>query len=158
MKRDFICAAVLLAIATGYFTLASGIGRSALADEVGPTGLPFAYAVLLATLAITLALKTGLRYSLGRRARGPAAADGPTPTFVLARASGTLAIGVGYVVVVNLLGYWLSLVLLLLGMARYQGEMFSRRLLLISVAGATVFWLLFAWLLGIPMPGPWLAA
>lgn len=157
MKRDLICAAVLLAIAAGYFALASGIGRSALADEVGPAGLPLAYAVLLAGLAIGLALKTLLNYGLALRAAAAAPAEGPSPGFVLARAAGTLAIGAAYVIVVSLLGYWLSLILLLLAMARYQGEIFSRRLLLVSVAGATVFWLLFAWLLGIPMPRPWLA-
>jgi hypothetical protein len=41
-------------------------------------------------------------------------------------------------------------------MATYQGEQFSRRLVLVSVTGATVFWVLFVWLLGIPMPQPWL--
>ncbi|NIW23716.1 MAG: hypothetical protein GWN29_03690 [Gammaproteobacteria bacterium] len=41
-------------------------------------------------------------------------------------------------------------------MATYQGEQLSRRLAVISIAGATVFWLLFVWLLGIPMPQPWL--
>ena len=42
MKRDLICAAVLLTIAAVYFALANGIARSALADEVGPAGLPLA--------------------------------------------------------------------------------------------------------------------
>ena len=156
MKRDLICAAVLLAIAVGYFALASGIGRSALADEVGPAGLPLAYAALLAALAVALALKTALSYGLVRRGLASVPAEGASPGFVLARASGTLAIGATYVIVVNFLGYWLSLILLLLVMARYQGEAFSRGLVLISVSGATVFWLLFAWLLGIPMPQPWL--
>lgn len=156
MKRDFVCAAVLLAIAAIYFALASGIGRSALADEVGPAGLPLAYAVLLAALAIALALKTSVRYALSRRSEVPAPAQGPSAGFVVARAAGTLAIGAAYVIVVNVLGYWLSLVLLLPAMARYQGEGIGRRMLLIAVAGATVFWLLFVWLLGIPMPRPWL--
>ena len=75
---------------------------------------------------------------------------------MLGRAAGTLAIGAGYVLIVNILGYWLSLVLLLPAMAAYQGEPISRRLALISIAGATVFLLLFVWLLGIPMPQPWL--
>jgi hypothetical protein len=155
MKRDLICAVVLLAVAVGYYTLASGIGRSALADEVGPAGLPLAYAVLLGMLAIALALKTGLRYALSHREAAATPQEGPAPGYVLARAAGTLAIGAGYVVVVNVLGYWLSLALLLPAMARYQGAAFSRRLALISVGGATAFWLLFAWLLGIPMPRPW---
>ena len=80
----------------------------------------------------------------------------PGAGYVLARAAGTLTIGAGYVLLVNVLGYWLSLALLLPAMAAYQGEPIGQRLALISIAGATVFWVLFVWLLGIPMPQPWL--
>lgn len=156
MARDLTCAAVLFTLAAVYYLFASGIGRSALSDEVGPAGLPLVYATILGGLAILLALKTALRFAL---ARGRLVSDDeqkPRAAFVLGRAAGTLAIGAGYVLLVNILGYWLSLALLLPAMATYQGEQFSRRLLLISVAGATVFWALFVWLLGIPMPSPWL--
>jgi putative tricarboxylic transport membrane protein len=154
MARDFTCATVLLAIAVGYYTLASGIGRSALADEVGPAGLPLVYAALLAALAAALAIKTVFRYVLARR--GSARVPGPSPGFVLARAAGTLGIGAGYVLLVTVLGYWLSLALLLPAMAVYQGKRPDARLGLIAIGGATSFWLLFVWLLGIPMPRPWL--
>ena len=156
MARDFTCAAVLFVIAAVYYVLASGIGRSALSDEVGPAGLPLVYATILGGLAILLALKTGLRYVIARQRQASAASEKPRAGYVLARAAGTLAIGAGYVLLVNVLGYWLSLALLLPAMAAYQGEPIGRRLALISIAGATVFWVLFVWLLGIPMPQPWL--
>lgn len=156
MARDLTCAAVLFVIAAAYYVLASGIGRSALSDEVGPAGLPLVYATILGGLAILLALKTGLRYVIARKAQESAAPERSRAPFVLRRAAGTLAIGAGYVLLVNVLGYWLSLALLVPAMAAYQGEPIGRRLALISIAGATVFWGLFVWLLGIPMPQPWL--
>lgn len=156
MLRDLTCAALLLGISAGYYALASGIGRSALADEVGPAGLPIVYAALLAGLGIALALKTGLRFLLARRLSESPSGSAPSARFVLARALGTLAIGASYVALVNVLGYWLSLALLVPAMARYQGAAANRRMLLIAMAGATTFWLLFVWLLGIPMPRPWL--
>ena len=158
MARDLTCAAVLLVIAGVYYVLASGIGRSALSDEVGPAGLPLIYATILGSLAILLALKTGLRYFLARQQEAPVDLGKPSAAYVLARAGGTLAIGAGYVLLVNILGYWLSLALLLPAMATYQGEQLDRRLVVISIAGATIFWMLFVWLLGIPMPQPWLGA
>ena len=156
MARDLTCAAVLFVIAAAYYVLASGIGRSALADEVGPAGLPLVYATLLGGLAILLALKTAVRYAIARQAQTASESEKPRAGYVLARAAGTLGIGAGYVLLVNVLGYWLSLALLLPAMAVYQGEQIGRRLALISIAGASVFWLLFVWLLGIPMPRPWL--
>jgi len=156
MARDFTCAAVLFVIAVVYYVLASGIGRSALADEVGPAGLPLVYATLLGGLAILLALKTAVRYMLARQQEASAEPEKRRAAYVLARAAGTLGIGAAYVLLVNILGYWLSLALLLPAMATYQGERISRRLVLISITGASVFWLLFVWLLGIPMPQPWL--
>lgn len=156
MAKDLTCAVFLFVIAVVYYVLASGIGRSALADEVGPAGLPLVYATILGSLAILLALKTLARFVLARQQQATPAAVRPRTSYVLARAAGTLAIGAGYVLLVNFLGYWLSLALLLPAMAAYQGEPVGRRLAVISVAGATVFWLLFVWLLGIPMPRPWL--
>ena len=67
MKRDLICAAVLLTIAAVYFALANGIARSALADEVGPAGLPLVYATILGALGALLAFKTLARYFLLRQ-------------------------------------------------------------------------------------------
>jgi len=155
MKRDLICAGLLLAIAAVYFVLADGIGRSALAEEVGPAGLPLVYAMLLGGLGAMLALKTIARYVLLRQAAAEATTPEVAAARVLTRAAGTLGIGAVYVAVVGILGYWLSLALLLPAMLLYQGQALSRRLVLVSVAGASAFWLLFVWLLGIPMPSPW---
>ncbi len=154
MARDLTCSAVLLVIAGTYYALASRIGSTALADEVGADGLPLTYAVLLGALGAALGIKTLFAYWLRRDAG--ARGDVPrAPVYVLSRAAGTLALGGVYVAVLTVLGYWLSLALLLPAMAAYQGEAIGRRLLLVTLGGATAFWLIFVWLLGIPMPGPW---
>lgn len=154
MARDFTCSVILLAVAGTYYALASRIGSTALADEVGADGLPLTYAVLLGVLGAALGIKTLVAYILqARAATGGDAAR--APVYVLARAAGTLALGGAYVAVLNVLGYWLSLALLLPAMAAYQGEPLARRLAWVTVLGATAFWVIFVWLLGIPMPGPW---
>ncbi len=153
MARDLTCAAVLLFVAGSYYALASNIGRSALADEVGPAGLPVVYALVLATIALVLAGQAVLRTLLLRAVDDSAPAG--QPALVLRRAGGVFAIGIGYVLGVPLVGYFLALVLVIAAMALYQGERASARLATIAVAGAALFWLLFVRLLGIPMPALW---
>lgn len=170
MTRDLVCSAVLLGLGAGYYLLAAGIGRSALSDEVGPGGLPILYAAILAFLAVAQALTTILRSKLsgvsrpgGRSYKGGASSnkaggqdkDAQPLTAVLRRAAGVLAIGVGYLLLVPYTGYVLALILVISSTAIYFGERSPGRALLISIAGAGVFWLLFVQLMGIPMPTFW---
>ncbi len=154
MARDLICSAFLLAIAGTYYAFASRIGSSALSDEVGADGLPLTYTVLLAALGAALGIKALIAHFL-QPSSAPSSTKRRAPTYVLMRAGGTLVIGGLYVALVNLLGYWLSLALLLPAMAAYQGEPLGKRLIAIALIGATAFWLIFVWLLDIPLPGPW---
>jgi len=156
MARDLTCSLVLAAIAVVYYLLASNIGASAHADEVGPAGLPLAYATLLGAIAALLGGKTLVSYWLSRETGTPTKPSGPAVGYLLRRAAGALAIGAAYVAIVSLVGYWLALALLIPAMALYQGQAFGRTLVMISVGGASVFWLLFVWLLEIPMPSPWI--
>ncbi len=155
MTRDLTCSAVLLIISASYYSLASGIGRSALADEVGPAGLPVLYATLLATLALALAAKALLRPLLLRAAADTAEKSAPSLGFILRRAGGVFAIGVGYLLIVPLAGYFVTLILVIAAMALFFGERASARLAATAIGGAAVFWVLFVWLLGIPMPSMW---
>ncbi len=155
MARQLICSAILLIVAASYYSVASQITRSALADEVGPAGLPVVYALVLATVALALAAKAVFRPLLLRSVAATAAVGEPTLGFLLRRAGGVFAIGVGYLLIVPLAGYFLTLILVIAAMALYQGERASARLATIAVAGAAGFWLLFVRLLGIPMPALW---
>jgi len=155
MARDLTCSIVLAGIAALYYVLASDIGRSALADEIGPQGLPMAYAALLGAVAIALAAKVGLRSWLGGAWGGMREDQDARLAHQLRRAGGVLAIGIGYLLIVPVIGYLLALIMVIAAMALYQGERPTVRLALIAGLGATVFWLLFDRLLGIPMPGWW---
>ena len=117
MARDLTCSAVLLLVAVGYYALASNLGRSALADEVGPAGVPVVYALVLAAIALALAAKALLRPLLLRTVNESAAAGEPMPSVGLRRAAGVFAIGAGYVLIVPLAGYFLTLVLVIAAMA-----------------------------------------
>lgn len=151
MTRELVSAGTLLALAAGYFALARGLDATALADEVGPAGLPLVYAGLLALLAVLLGLA-----ALWARARPSArAADEPATFRRLRRAAGTLAIGIGYLVIAPIIGYPFAVALLIAAMALHQGERPTLRLVLVACAGAAALYGLFELLLGVAMPAPW---
>ena len=154
--KDLICALLLLLAAGGYYVAGLGINRSALADEVGATGLPIAYSVALAALAIALAVKALLSRRFARGTGRGADSELRGEGRKLARAAGMLAIGIGYVLVVDFVGYALSLVAVIALVAVYQGERMDRRLAGIAIGGGALFFVFFDLVLGIDMPaGLW---
>jgi hypothetical protein len=134
------------AMAGAYYLMADAIQQTTLADAVGPQGLPKAYAAILAALAVVLIAR-----GKGEGGRG----EGEEPSRHW-RAAGLILIGVAYIAVVPWLGYALSVAALLAATARYQGGELTGRVMLVAVAGAACFWLLFVVLLRIPQPaGVW---
>ena len=158
MNRDIAFGGASLALAAGYYVMATAIPESLLADAIGPQGLPRTYAVLLGVLSLVLIVK-----SLRRGARVPTDPDAraaiPDPRSSAPdsrsrtwRVAGVLAIGAIYVAVVPWLGYVLSLTGLIVATTYYQGGGFDRRVAIVALSGALFFWLLFVVLLGIPHP------
>ena len=152
MLRDLICSVVLALVAIVYYSFAGDIGRSALADEVGPGGLPVAYAVVLGGLALALAAKSIVQLWLAAGRSAEPTGDARQLGFVFRRAAGVLAIGIAYLVIVSVVGYVVAIALAIAAMALYQGARPAARVALIAGAGALAFWLLFDRVLGIPMP------
>ena len=155
MRTDLVCAAALLVIAIAYYGLASGLGQSALSDEVGAAGLPMIYAMVLATLGILLALITGLRQRLIRAEPAVTVAKRLGAGHRLYRACGALAIGIAYLMLVPVIGYPFAIALTIGCMAVYQGERLTLPLAGIACTGGAVLFLLFDLVLGIEMPAPW---
>jgi len=151
LARDLVCSVVLLVVAAGYYYLASGIASSALADEVGAAGLPTIYAFALGTIGLIMALQAVVKGLLNRVEVGEAVDLG----LMLRRAGGVLGIGIGYLLIVSVVGYMIALVIVLAAMLIYFGERASGRIALAATVGAGLFWILFDRLLGIPMPGIW---
>lgn len=151
MARDLVCSIALLAVAAGYYYLARGIASSALADEVGAAGLPTIYAFALGSIGLIMALQAIVK-GLLNRAEVREAVD---LRLMLRRAGGVLGIGIGYLLIVSVVGYMIALVIVLAAMLIYFGERASARIALAATVGAGLFWVLFDRLLGIPMPGIW---
>ena len=158
MPRDVIFGTLALGAAGTYYAAAAAIPRSALADAVGPGGLPKAYAIVLAALAVALIVRSVIASKTPVVTRS----QGFRP--VLSRAVWMLAIGIAYLILVAGTGYIVALAGLILASVYAQrasrraardGAPFTLRFrdaALVAVSGAVVFWIVFVRLLGIPQP------
>ena len=148
-SRDFAFATVMLAVGLAYYRLTTQVPLSSLDDAVGPVGLPRLYAVILVALSVV----TMARAALAVVWRPPRRDDEPRRSW---RFAGTLLIGALYVAIVPWLGYLPSIAILIAATAWYQGGLINRRVILVSVSGALLLWLLFVAFLRIPQPpGAW---
>ena len=149
MNKDLTSGIALCCVALAYYAASRTIAVSSLEDDFGPHGLPN---ILAFALGLTGAL-LALRGFFTRRATKPATdAAEPSSNGRPLRALGLLAIGFAYVLLVDKLGYALSIALLLASVAWYEGMRPSWRLAAISVAGAALFWLIFVRLLDVAQP------
>lgn len=151
MSRDTGVGLGLLLLAGLYWLGADQIRVSRLEGIVGAQAVPKGLAVSLAVLAALL-----IAQDLWRARRVAAAArdeereGGGTEAHL--RAAGMLLIGVGYLLVVNTIGYVPAIALLVLATALFMGRPWSAELILLSLGGALLYYLLFVRLLGIPLP------
>ena len=155
MKKDLIASALLLSVAAVYYAATVRIPISALADEVGPHGLPTVLAVLLALVGVGLgarAFLSGLSGFSGRVPPEPTVGKPARKEASPLRALGLLAIGALYVPFAWLFGYVPALVLVIAGVALYEGMSLSWRMAAVVIGGTALFWLLFSTILGVPQP------
>ena len=155
MKKDLIASALLLSVAGVYYAATVRIPVSALDDEVGPQGLPTALAALLALVGVSLiarALLSGPSDLSGRVSPVPTVGDLEREEASPLRALGLLAIGALYVPFAWLFGYIPALVMVISGVALYEGMSPSWRMAAVAIGGTALFWLLFSVILGVPQP------
>jgi hypothetical protein len=165
LNRDLGLGSATLALAIGYYLLTAQIPESQLADAVGPQGLPRIYAYVLGGLSLILIVKSARDWGFGirnssieSRNSAPPSPEPrvPSPQSRLLRALGVIAIGAVYIVAVPWLGYIVSLAALIGATTYYQGGGANRRVAIVSISGALLFWLLFVAVLGIQHPaGLW---
>lgn len=152
-SRDLLFGSACLALAAGYYLMAAAIPESALADAVGPQGLPRTYATVLGALSLVLIVRSA-RNLIPRSAI--TGARPPIPRSPFFRVGGMLLLGVAYLAVVPWLGYVLSLAGLIAATTYYQGGGLTARVFVVAISGALFFWVLFVAVLGIPHPpGIW---
>jgi putative tricarboxylic transport membrane protein len=145
---DFALGVAAILLSAGYLFGASRIPDSLLSDAVGAAGLPNAVGWAMAVVGLLLCVR-----SLRRPAKAePVASDREHGHRRHLRALGLLAILAGYIVVAPWVGYAAATGLLVAAGAAHAGAR-GRNLVLIPIAAAVVFWLLFVVAFGIPMPG-----
>jgi putative tricarboxylic transport membrane protein len=147
-RADFALGIAAILLSAAWLHGASRIPDSLLSDAVGAAGLPRAVGWVMAVVGLLLCV---------RSLRGPAQGEPAKPQGANAarrhlRALGLLAILAGYVVLAPWLGYAATTGLLVAAGAAHAGAR-GRNLMLIPLAAAVVFWLLFVVAFGIPMPG-----
>jgi cell division protein FtsW (lipid II flippase) len=150
MNKDLLSGLVLLLIAALYYAAAGEIADSTLSDEVGATGLPRVLAFTLAGLGLLLAARALLTI---RPARRPAAGEEAEERDAsLPWAVSFLLFGAAYVVVLPLLGYLVSIALLIAAVAVFERARLSWTVPAAAVGGAAVYWAIFVKLLGVHQP------
>jgi putative tricarboxylic transport membrane protein len=148
--KDRIAGVILLALAGLYWWEADAIPVTGFGGSVSAQGLPKLLAVGLAVTSALLILQ-----SLATRivAASKDAPDRGRWTLANhARAGGILAIGVGYIFLVESVGYALAVLAVLFATAVYMGQRLSLTLVSVAIGGAIVFWVIFAEILNIPLP------
>jgi len=145
MKKDLAGSAILLIIAALYYAASTQIASSTLEDKVGPRALPSVIAALLVLIAVIIAIRTIVAAPVP--VSGEKDAEAPWP-----RALGMLMIGAMYIPAAGVLGYWPALLLLLIAVPLYEGMKLSWRVGAVALGGATFFWLLFNYVLGVQQP------
>jgi cell division protein FtsW (lipid II flippase) len=154
MSRDFVAGCGLLIFAVVYYLAAAAIPTSQLSDTVGPGGMPKSYGIALGILSVLLIGQSLLAQRRARTARAKTAAeeDSRQDRYRALRALGMLAIGIAYLVLLPILGYVISLALLIFAAAWYQEGARRRWLIPTAIVGAGIFWLIFVQVLQIDQP------
>lgn len=158
LTRDFVGGVASIAIGAVYLIFAYQLRTSALDDSMGPGGLPRVYGWLLVGLGAFLTIQAivSRRMAVSGHATGEEG-DGERGEWdgqgrKLLYAAGLLAIGVGYIFLVETLGYLISVAVLLLVTALYLGAGNKGRVLAVAVLGAIFLWVMFVIVLGVRMP------
>jgi putative tricarboxylic transport membrane protein len=152
MFKNAGAGAVLLVLSLGYYLAADAMPTSILDTTVPSSAFPKLLAILGAVLSAALIVQNIVTVAIaGRPAADP---DEPQQSFweQHRRALGLLAIVAAFIVALEIVGYPVSIVLLILAVSVYQGYPLSWISVGVAVLGGLFFWLFFMVLLGIHMP------
>jgi cell division protein FtsW (lipid II flippase) len=156
MRSQLVAGVLLILLAIGYWFAADAIPKSPLSGGVGADGLPKLLAVSLGVLSLGLVLQS-LAYLRSQRRGGIVAAHTDEVDWRgHAKALGLIVIGLAYYFALPHLGYAVTVALTLMVVAAYSGLRPSLKMGIFGVIGAVAFYLIFARILGVPVPaGVW---
>ncbi|MGK0297909.1 MAG: putative tricarboxylic transport membrane protein [Gammaproteobacteria bacterium] len=149
LSRDFVGGLVAVVAGGIYLFFSLQLRTSALADTIGPAGLPKVLGVLMISLGVILCIQSLFTYFKSGK---PEISEWQGQGRRIARAFGLLSLGIGYLLLVKSLGYAISIGILLALVALYQGATANWRVVVISTGGAATLWAIFVLLLDVPMP------
>ena len=158
LTRDFVGGVATIVIGAVYLYFAYQLRVSALDYSMGPGGLPRIYGWLLVGLGSILVIQALVARSLAAPAGAePVKGEWDGQGRKIAYAAGLLVIAMGYIFIVESVGYLVSVGLFIVTTALYLGAGFSGRLLAIGIGGAVFLYAMFVSLLGVRMPAGMLA-
>ena len=151
---DRITGVLGILVSASYVAYARQIEDGMLADEVGAAGVPSAVGLLMMLAGAGLLLKS-LRPDRAVAAGGDAAPK-TSPWTAHGLALALLAVLAGYMLLLPLAGYWVSVALLIGAVSTLVGARDRKVILACSVLGASGLYTLFTLLLNIRLPaGLW---
>jgi putative tricarboxylic transport membrane protein len=148
-KKDILVGVALIILAVIYWLGADALPKSILGGGIGADALPKLLGIALGILSLALVLQT---IFAGRAGSDGAVKDQPFDYRTHLRALGLLCIGIGYVVLVETIGYIPAIAYLLGAVALYVGGASRRMVVAFAVIGALFFWTLFVGILDIRQP------
>jgi len=151
ITRNLAGGLVAMLIGGVYLYFAYGIHPSALADTMGAGGVPRVYGWLMVLLSVILCAQSVFVY-LRSPEKTSLASEWRGQGLKTLKAAGLVCFGIAYLLIVNTLGYLLSIALLLIGVALYRGAPMGVRLIVTGMGGAIVLWIIFVMVLGVRMP------
>lgn len=164
-QRDRLLAVLTAVLALSYTSAARNIEDSLLADAVGAGGVPQGVGIALLLCAVGLFAKSFVVRPAAPEASSEASAPAAektkpeagvaaalAPGAILVRTVALVLLLVGYGVVLPVLGYALSLSLLVLGAGALAGAALRWPLVLTAALAGPLLWLLFDQVLQVRMP------
>ncbi|MBX7201237.1 MAG: tripartite tricarboxylate transporter TctB family protein [Rhodospirillaceae bacterium] len=146
LSKDAVLGLIALALAGAYYAGATQIQASLLSDAVGADGVPRVLAWGMAAVGAGLLLR-GLVWR-----RKTEEDDETLPLRHHVRALALLGMLIAYLVLTPVLGYPVTVALLLGSVSWFAGARPGTALAATALLGAGFFWVMFTWALGIPMP------
>lgn len=155
MTKNMACGLITLGLAVAYLFAAAALPTSALADAVGSAGFPMLIGWALAGVSVLLIARSALPLLSRQKDADTAETDQgiwATPLRTSLRAGGLVAIAAAFLLLLPVVGYIVSLFLMIGAVAVYYGAAPSWRTALVAAGGGVLFWLLFVIVLDIPLP------
>jgi len=149
--QDLILALILGVLAAGYGWMTAGIPSSVLAGPVDAGALPTLLAIALGAMSLLLLISAWVRWT---RHRLPSC-QRITPTTdgqSIRSGLGLLFIGLGYLMLLPVLGYGISMALLITASTAMLERRLKMQHAVYGLLGAGTLYCLFVLLLGVPFP------